>query len=253
MTGNFATSQSGAPLASDEHSLTAGPDGSIVLHDRFLVEKLAAFNRDRVPERNRHAKAGGAFGGFPVTGDVSQYMRAAVFQQGIKSEILLRFSSVAGEQGSPDTVRDVRGYSLRFPTTEANYGVVPAVPVPSEMTELSGRSQASSGLMPLHRAELRHFGRVGMKWRGGGFTSRPPHLPGECRRRQQRSRSRAVWGRGSTASPYRRPAAFRAMYVSASAGGRSWGAAVTTSAPSWRTAAATRDWSSSARSAAAAR
>ncbi|MGV8896750.1 MAG: catalase [Rhodoglobus sp.] len=124
MTDNFITSQSGAPLTSDEHSLTAGPDGSTVLHDRFLVEKLAAFNRERVPERNPHAKGGGAFGEFEVTEDVSQYTRAAVFQPGAKSEMLLRFSSVAGEQGSPDTWRDVRGYALRFYTTEGNYDIV---------------------------------------------------------------------------------------------------------------------------------
>ena len=76
MTDNFTTSQSGAPLASDEHSLTVGPDGSTVLHDRFLVEKLAAFNRERVPERNPHAKGGGAFGEFQVTEDVYRRLRS---------------------------------------------------------------------------------------------------------------------------------------------------------------------------------
>ncbi|HEU4808005.1 MAG TPA: catalase, partial [Homoserinimonas sp.] len=115
---NFTTTQSGAPVASDGHSLTTGPDGVTALHDRYLVEKLASFNRERVPERNPHAKGGGAFGEFEVTEDVSKYTRAAVFQPGAKSEMLLRFSSVAGEQGSPDTWRDVRGYALRFYTTE---------------------------------------------------------------------------------------------------------------------------------------
>ncbi len=118
------TSQSGAPIPSDQHSLTTGPDGITALHDRFLVEKLAAFNRERVPERNPHAKGGGAFGEFVVTDDVSRYTKAAVFQPGARSETLLRFSSVAGEQGSPDTWRDVRGFSLRFYTTEGNYDVV---------------------------------------------------------------------------------------------------------------------------------
>ena len=121
---NFTTTQSGAPVASDAHSLTTGPDGVTALHDRYLVEKLASFNRERVPERNPHAKGGGAFGEFEATEDVSQYTRAAVFQPGAKSEMLLRFSSVAGEQGSPDTWRDVRGYALRFYTTEGNYDVV---------------------------------------------------------------------------------------------------------------------------------
>jgi len=124
MTDNFTTTQSGAPLASDAHSLTTGPDGVTALHDRALVEKLASFNRERVPERNPHAKGGGAFGTFMVTEDVSAYTRAAVFQPGTTSEMLLRFSSVAGEQGSPDTWRDVRGYALRFYTTEGNYDIV---------------------------------------------------------------------------------------------------------------------------------
>jgi len=118
------TTQSGAPLASDAHSLTTGPDGITALHDRALVEKLASFNRERVPERNPHAKGGGAFGEFEVTEDVSAYTRAAVFQPGTTTEMLLRFSSVAGEQGSPDTWRDVRGYALRFYTTEGNYDIV---------------------------------------------------------------------------------------------------------------------------------
>jgi len=120
----FSTSQSGAPIPSDQHSLTTGPDGVTALHDRFLVEKLASFNRERVPERNPHAKGGGAFGEFVVTEDVSAYTKAAVFQPGARSETLLRFSSVAGEQGSPDTWRDVRGFALRFYTTEGNYDIV---------------------------------------------------------------------------------------------------------------------------------
>ena len=124
MSDNFTTTQSGAPIGSDDHSLTTGPDGVTALHDRALVEKLASFNRERVPERNPHAKGGGAFGEFEVTEDVSRFTRAAVFQPGAKSEMLLRFSSVAGEQGSPDTWRDVRGYALRFYTTEGNYDIV---------------------------------------------------------------------------------------------------------------------------------
>ncbi|AWB90191.1 catalase [Salinibacterium hongtaonis] len=124
LVSNYTTTQAGAPIASDEFSLTNGPDGITALHDRFLVEKLASFNRERVPERNPHAKGGGAFGEFTVTEDVSKYTKAAVFQPGATSETLLRFSSVAGEQGSPDTWRDVRGFALRFYTTEGNYDVV---------------------------------------------------------------------------------------------------------------------------------
>ncbi|MFE5310359.1 catalase [Isoptericola sp. NPDC056605] len=124
MTTPFTTTQTGTPVASDAHSLTVGADGPTVLHDRYLVEKLASFNRERVPERNPHAKGGGAFGELVITEDVSQYTRAAVFQKGATSETLLRFSSVAGEQGSPDTWRDVRGFSLRFYTTEGNLDIV---------------------------------------------------------------------------------------------------------------------------------
>ncbi|MBK0417705.1 catalase [Leucobacter sp. CSA1] len=120
----LTTTETGTPIASDEHSLTVGANGPTVLHDRYLVEKLAHFNRERVPERNPHAKGAGAFGEFVVTEDVSQYTRAAVFQPGAKSETLIRFSSVAGEQGSPDTWRDVRGFSLRFYTTEGNLDIV---------------------------------------------------------------------------------------------------------------------------------
>lgn len=118
------TTQTGTPVGSDAHSLTVGSDGATVLHDRYLVEKLAQFNRERIPERIVHAKGGGAFGRFEATHDVSAYTRAAVFQPGTESETLLRFSSVAGEQGSPDTWRDVRGFSLKFYTTEGNYDIV---------------------------------------------------------------------------------------------------------------------------------
>ncbi|MEO7349641.1 MAG: catalase [Terrimesophilobacter sp.] len=118
------TTQTGAPVASDDHSLTTGPDGVTALHDRYLVEKLAAFHRERVPERNPHAKGGGAFGELVITEDVSMYTRAAVFQPGAKTEMLARFSSVAGEQGSPDTWRDVRGFAIKFYTTEGNYDIV---------------------------------------------------------------------------------------------------------------------------------
>ncbi|MDM4762817.1 catalase [Galbitalea sp. SE-J8] len=124
MSENYTTSQTGSPVASDAHSLTTGPDGVTALHDRYLVEKLAQFNRERIPERIVHAKGGGAFGTFVVTGDVSAYTKAAVFQPGTETQTLQRFSSVAGEQGSPDTWRDVRGFSVKFYTTEGNYDIV---------------------------------------------------------------------------------------------------------------------------------
>ncbi len=114
----------GAVAESDAHSLSVGADGPIVLHDVHLVETLAHFNRENVVERRPHAKGAGAFGHFTVTHDVSQYTKAAVFQPGTQTKTLLRFSTVAGELGSPDTWRDVRGFSLRFYTTEGNYDLV---------------------------------------------------------------------------------------------------------------------------------
>ncbi|MBO3103062.1 catalase [Cellulomonas fengjieae] len=120
----YTTTNAGAPVASDAHSQTVGNDGPIVLHDHYLVEKLAQFNREKVPERIVHAKGGGAFGTFTTTHDVSAYTRAALFQPGVTTETLLRFSTVAGEQGSPDTWRDPRGFALKFYTTEGNYDLV---------------------------------------------------------------------------------------------------------------------------------
>ncbi|KQO05425.1 catalase [Agreia sp. Leaf244] len=120
----YTTSQTGSAVPSDAHSLTAGADGVTALHDRYLVEKLAQFARERIPERVVHAKGGGAHGEFVVTGDVSEYTSAAVFQPGASTPTLQRFSSVAGEQGSPDTWRDVRGFSVKFYTSEGNYDIV---------------------------------------------------------------------------------------------------------------------------------
>ena len=118
------TTNAGIPVESDEHSLTVGPDGPILLHDHYLIEQMAAFNRERVPERQPHAKGTGAFGRFEVTNDVSAFTKAAVFQPGTTTETVIRFSTVAGERGSPDTWRDPRGFALKFYTTEGNYDIV---------------------------------------------------------------------------------------------------------------------------------
>ncbi|MCV7314206.1 catalase [Mycolicibacillus parakoreensis] len=120
----FTTTDGGSPAPSDDTSLTVGPDGPIVLHDHYLIEQMANFNRERIPERQPHAKGGGAFGRFEVTNDVSAYTRAAVFAPGARCETLIRFSTVAGERGSPDTWRDPRGFSLRFYTPEGNFDMV---------------------------------------------------------------------------------------------------------------------------------
>ena len=122
--GTGSTMSTGAPAPSDRHSLTIGPDGPIVLHDVHFLEQMAHFNREKVPERQPHAKGGGAFGVFETTGDVSRYTRAALFQPGARTDLLIRFSTVAGEMGSPDTWRDVRGFSIKFYTSEGNYDLV---------------------------------------------------------------------------------------------------------------------------------
>jgi catalase len=118
------TTDAGIPVASDQFSLTAGPDGPIVLNDFYLIEQMANFNRERIPERQPHAKGSGAFGHFQVTGDVSPFTRAAVFQPGTRTDTVIRFSTVAGERGSPDTWRDPRGFALRFYTSEGNLDIV---------------------------------------------------------------------------------------------------------------------------------
>lgn len=119
-----ATRQNGAPAESDRNSLTVGANGPIALHDVQLVETLASFNRERVPERSPHAKGSGAFGVFEVTEDLTRFTHASVFQPGARTRMLARFSTVAGEQGSPDTWRDVRGFALRFYTEDGNLDIV---------------------------------------------------------------------------------------------------------------------------------
>lgn len=119
-----STMSTGAPAVSDRNSLTVGRNGPIVLHDVHFLEQMAHFNREKVPERQPHAKGSGAFGVFETTEDVSAYTKAALFQPGARTEMLARFSTVAGEAGSPDTWRDVRGFSLKFYTSEGNYDLV---------------------------------------------------------------------------------------------------------------------------------
>ncbi|MFX1765150.1 catalase [Paraburkholderia sp. A1RI-2L] len=119
-----STTSTGAPAVSDRNSLTIGPDGPILLHDVHFLEQMAHFNREKVPERQPHAKGAGAFGELEIAEDVSKYTKAALFQKGASTEVLARFSTVAGEMGSPDTWRDVRGFSLKFYTSEGNYDLV---------------------------------------------------------------------------------------------------------------------------------
>ncbi len=119
------TTDAGIPAASDEYSLSLGPDGPLLLQDHYLIQKMAQFNRERVPERVVHAKGSGAFGYFEVTADVSRWTKAAFLNTvGKRTPMLARFSTVAGELGSADTVRDPRGFAMKFYTEEGNYDLV---------------------------------------------------------------------------------------------------------------------------------
>lgn len=118
------TTDAGIRVQSEEHSLTVGTDGPIVLHDHYLLEQMANFNRERIPERQPHAKGGGAFGHFQVTQDVSHYTKAKVFQPGAQTDVVVRFSTVAGERGSPDTWRDPRGFAVKMYTEDGNFDMV---------------------------------------------------------------------------------------------------------------------------------
>lgn len=119
-----STTGAGAPAPSDRNSLSVGANGPLLLHDVHFIEQMAHFNRENVPERRPHAKGSGAFGTFETTEDISRYTKAALFQPGEKTDLLIRFSTVAGELGSPDTWRDVRGFSIKFYTSEGNYDLV---------------------------------------------------------------------------------------------------------------------------------
>ena len=122
---NKLTTAAGIPVPDNQTSLTAGERGPTLLQDHYLLEKLAHFNRERIPERVVHAKAAGAHGVFTVTQDITEYTQAKLFSEiGKKTEVVGRFSTVAGEKGSADTVRDVRGFALKFYTEEGNWDMV---------------------------------------------------------------------------------------------------------------------------------
>ncbi|MCC4296086.1 catalase [Aurantimonas coralicida] len=118
------TTTAGAPVSSNQNSKTVGPRGPVLLEDFQLIEKLAHQNRERVPERVVHAKGWGAFGSLTVTEDITKYSCAKVFRPGSKTDMLARFSTVAGEQGAADAERDVRGFALKFYTEEGNWDLV---------------------------------------------------------------------------------------------------------------------------------
>lgn len=119
------TTTAGNPIADNQNSLTAGARGPILMQDYQLLEKLAHQNRERIPERVVHAKGWGAFGTLTVTHDISKYTCAKIFSEvGKKTEMVARFSTVAGEMGAADQERDVRGFALKFYTEEGNWDLV---------------------------------------------------------------------------------------------------------------------------------
>ncbi|BBK29996.1 catalase [Stella humosa] len=119
------TTTAGAPVADNQNSLTAGPRGPVLMQDWQLLEKLAHQNRERIPERVVHAKGWGAYGTLTVTHDLTRYTRAKIFAAvGKKTEMIARFSTVAGEQGAADAERDVRGFALKLYTEEGNWDLV---------------------------------------------------------------------------------------------------------------------------------
>lgn len=119
------TTASGAPVADNQNSRSAGPRGPLLLDDFHLLEKLAHFNRENIPERRVHAKGSGAYGTFTVTQDITALTSARLFAEiGKQTEIFLRFSTVGGERGSADTERDPRGFAIKFYTEEGNWDIV---------------------------------------------------------------------------------------------------------------------------------
>ncbi len=119
------TNSVGIPVADNQHSMTAGERGPVLMQDVHLIEKMAHFNREKIPERIVHAKGSGAYGSFTVTKDITKYTRANIFSKvGKETEVFLRFSTVAGEKGSADTERDPRGFALKFYTEEGNWDLV---------------------------------------------------------------------------------------------------------------------------------
>ena len=121
---NLTTSQ-GHPVEDNQNSITAGEYGPVLIQDSHLIDKLAHFDRERIPERVVHAKGSGAYGYFEVTNDVSKYCKADFLNKvGKKTPVFVRFSTVGGEKGSADTERDPRGFAIKFYTEEGNYDLV---------------------------------------------------------------------------------------------------------------------------------
>lgn len=119
------TNEVGAPVSDNRNSQTAGARGPVMMQDSWLMEKLAHFDREVIPERRMHAKGSGAFGTFTTTHDVTKYTCAKLFSKiGKKTDVFVRFSTVAGERGAADAERDIRGFAIKFYTEEGNWDLV---------------------------------------------------------------------------------------------------------------------------------
>lgn len=118
------TNEVGNPVSDNQNTLTAGERGPIMLQDNWMIEKLAHFDREVIPERRMHANGSGAYGTFKVTGDITEYTKAKVFQPGAETDVFVRFSTVAGERGAADAERDIRGFAVKFYTPDGNWDLV---------------------------------------------------------------------------------------------------------------------------------
>lgn len=119
------TTGAGIPIGDKLNIMTAGPQGPLLVQDVVFTDEMAHFDRERIPERVVHAKGAGAFGYFEVTHDITKYSKAKVFEHiGKRTPLAVRFSTVAGEAGSADTVRDPRGFAVKFYTEDGNWDLV---------------------------------------------------------------------------------------------------------------------------------
>ena len=125
MSDKKLTTEFGAPVDNNQNSITAGARGPMLLQDVWFMEKMAHFDREVIPERRMHAKGSGAYGTFTVTHDITQYTKAKIFSEvGKKTDLFVRFSTVAGERGAADAERDIRGFAIKFYTEEGNWDLV---------------------------------------------------------------------------------------------------------------------------------
>ena len=115
------TTQQGIPVSEDQNHLKAGSPGPMLMDDFHFREKMFHFDHERIPERVVHARGYGARGVFEATEDLSEFTSASVFEKGKKTPVFTRFSTVAGNKGSPDVARDVRGFAVKFYTDEGNW------------------------------------------------------------------------------------------------------------------------------------